>query len=172
MPPWDRFLPYSLPDLGRRLRVAAPCVGIHGCGHAMSAMHAPADSVNVYDLEPGYAKVLQRYMELDGMKKVLMHLGKASGNLLNVPLKALESPVDLLVAGPPGPPWAGQGTRGGLKDSRAHVFLRVLDWVLYFIKCCGLMAVVLENVVGISQANDGKEPIISKFLRDLERFAP
>jgi hypothetical protein len=48
IPPWNTFFP-ELPDLGRRLIVASPCVGINGCSHALKEMGVPADSTNVRD---------------------------------------------------------------------------------------------------------------------------
>jgi len=45
---WDQHF-CKLANLGRRLIVASPCVGINGCSHALKAMGVPADSKNVRD---------------------------------------------------------------------------------------------------------------------------
>ena len=71
-------------------------------------------------------------------------------------MEQLERPVDLLIAGPPCPPWAGNGTKSGQKDDRARVFERVLEWTVLLVKSGGLLAVALENVKGILQQMDGK----------------
>ncbi|CAK0881557.1 unnamed protein product, partial [Prorocentrum cordatum] len=44
----------AIPSFGRPLRIASPCVGIHGCGVACQAMRVDARYVNVWDLEAGY----------------------------------------------------------------------------------------------------------------------
>jgi site-specific DNA-cytosine methylase len=170
-PNWAEFIE-QIPPLGRRLRVASPCVGIHGCGHALAAMNVPTDSTNVYDLEAGYTAVLYNQLREMGMEGITLHLGKSIGNLLNVALRDLERPVDFLVCGPPCPPWAGQGRKAGMGDVRAKVFLRIVVWLVFFIKSCGLIGVVLENVVGITQQSGGREAFSSLVLRTLDRFCP
>lgn len=48
-----------IPALGRRLRIAAPCTGIHGCGVALShVMKVACDSCMIYDLEPAYESLM------------------------------------------------------------------------------------------------------------------
>jgi len=54
-----------------------------------------------------------------------LHLGKKLGDLLRVPISQLQLPVDILMAGPPCPPWAGNGNKLCLDDSRAAVFVRL-----------------------------------------------
>ena len=46
------FTPFfqQVPSLGRRVRVASPCVGIDACGLALDNMGVPADMCNAYDL--------------------------------------------------------------------------------------------------------------------------
>ena len=52
-PPVQDFRPFfqRVPDLGRKLRVACPCVGVHACGYALEIVGVPTDAVNVFDLE-------------------------------------------------------------------------------------------------------------------------
>jgi site-specific DNA-cytosine methylase len=52
------------------------------------------------------------------------------------------------------------------------VFLQVLAWTYFFVKCGGLIGVVLENVVGITNQIGGREAIIDVFLRALREFIP
>lgn len=172
LPKWSDFFP-PLPALGRRLKVACPCMGVDGCGHALQAMSVQADMENCYDLEEAYRGALTQHLSDMGMDVIRLNLGREAGNLLTVPLTTLQTPVDLLVAGPPCPPWAGQGNKRGCKDARARVFMRVVQWLVYFIYSCGLLAVVLENVVGITHAsNDGYESVVAKFVRVLESQCP
>jgi len=111
------FRPFfaQVPDLGRRLRVACPCVGVHACGYACESMGVPIDSVNVYDLQAGYMETLTQHLQRAGQEIIRLNLGKISGDLLRKDLLQLETPVDFIVAGPPCPPWAGQGNRQGRK---------------------------------------------------------
>ncbi len=174
-PPVPDFTPYfdQLPSLGRRLRVACPCIGIDGCGHALQSMSVPADMVNCYDLQDGYRKALMQHLQEMGMETIELHLGENIGNLLNVRLQDLRKPIDMLISGPPCPPWAGQGKHQGCKDARAKVFMRVVQWLVFFIHSAGLIACILENVVGIThQTGDGHEPVIEKFLRVLRKYCP
>ena len=68
----------------------------------------------------------------------------------------LDSDMDILVSGPPCPPWAGNGNKQGLGDARAAVFIRVLEWAVLWIKSGCLIAAVLENVLGVLQNVGGK----------------
>ena len=137
-PEFSSFIP-SLPPFGRRLRVAAPCTGIHGCGHALQHMCQAADSCLIYDLEPRYHGYLMSHLLDMGMhlEDISLHLGKTAGDLLKLPLSAITGHIDILCAGPPCPPWSGQSNRKSLKDVRSKVFLRILEWTIYMIKCCG-----------------------------------
>jgi hypothetical protein len=103
----------QVPNLGRRLRVASPCMGVHACGHALECMGVPSDTINAFDLEEGYQATLVNLLEKAGQQIIRLHLGKAAGNILNYGLRELESPVDFVISGPPCPPWAGQGSKKG-----------------------------------------------------------
>ena len=80
---------------------------------------------NVYDLVHDYREALTSHFQEMGMEVIRLNLGKKAGDILNVPLEALEKPIDFLVSGPPCPPWAGQSKRQGCKDPRSHVFMTV-----------------------------------------------
>jgi len=163
-----------LAKLGRRLQVAAPCTGIHGCGAAFDVMKVEADTHYIYDLEKGYKAFLQHHLQQAGMKahQIQLNLGKICGDLLSMPLSKLKPPIDIICAGPPCPPWSGQGLKNSTKDPRAKVFLKILGWVVYAIKTCGLLACVLENVLGITFAHGGREPVIYWWLQVLRTCCP
>jgi site-specific DNA-cytosine methylase len=163
-----------LAKLGRRLKVAAPCTGIHGCGEAFKHMKIDVDTCQVFDLEAGYAAHLKQLLVESGMatQDIVLNLGKQAGDLLNMPITDLKAPIDMIVAGPPCPPWAGQGLRQSTRDCRAKVFLRILLWVVFSIKCCGLIACVLENVLGITFEVGGREPVIYWWLEVLRTVCP
>jgi hypothetical protein len=115
----------QIPPLGRRLRVAAPCIGVHTGGHAFDVMKVPEDTINAYDLEAGYYAALHQQLKASGMEHIVLNLGTDAGDLMNVAFKSLQTPVDVLIAGPPCPPFSGQGSRRGLKDPRAKVKLPI-----------------------------------------------
>ena len=52
------------------------------------------------------------------------------------------------------------------------MFVQVLMWVYAFVKVGGLIGCILENVVGITHAIDGREPIVHHFMRCLECHLP
>eukprot|EP00973_Karenia_brevis_P062585 8701852-Karenia_brevis.AAC.1 len=131
-------------------------------------MQIGAEYCHVYDLETAYRPYLENLLKTRDI-----HLGSNEGNILQVPLgKLLGSAVDVLLAGPPCPPWAGNGNHNGQRDDRARVFDTVLKWVVLFIKCCGLLFAVLENVQGFSYEFNGKESAQDKYLRILRKHAP
>ena len=121
VPDFSRFFP-KVPDLGRRLRVACPCIGVHAAGYALNCMQVPFDTCNAFDLEAGYRQVLTQQLLRDGMDVIRLRLGKIDGNLLSCSLSQLEWPIDFLISGPPCPPWSGQGTRGGRRNGK-HIFM-------------------------------------------------
>eukprot|EP00973_Karenia_brevis_P082759 11471178-Karenia_brevis.AAC.1 len=161
-PPVPDFTQFFKPlkQFNRRLRVACPCCGIHAAGHALSTMGVPTDSVNMYDLQADYQHALFQQLLGDGMQpeSILLNLGARAGNLLGVDLAKLQVPVDVLIAGPPCPPWSGQGNRKGFNDRRAHV------------GC--LLACVLENVIGICHEINGEESAMSRFMYALNTHIP
>ena len=103
----------QVPDLGRRLRFASPCIGTHACGYALESMGVTYDTVNAFDLQEGYREMLTKHLQRAGQRVIDLNLGPVAGDLLRRALPDLELPVDFLVAGPPCPPWAGQGKRRG-----------------------------------------------------------
>ena len=93
--------------------MAAPCTGINGCGAALDVMKVDADTHYIYDLEIGYKAFLQHHLQQAGMKahQIHLNLGKINGDLPKMPLYKLKPPIDIICAGPPCPPWSGQGLK-------------------------------------------------------------
>ena len=158
---WSRIVP----DVGRFVRpllVSLPCVGIDGAGFALKALKVPFGVNNVYDLEKRYKQHLEEHLA-----NSKLHLGQ---DLCEVEIKDFERPVDLLISGPPCPPWAGNGKHEGLEDDRAHVFLAVMKLVLSLVKVGELKACVIENVKGIRNKPKGMDTsfmdYLVKFLRE------
>ena len=103
-------------------------------------------AINVYDLFRDYKEILNI-----ALRATSLQLGRKDGDVLAVPLGRLELPVDVIISGPPCPPWSSSGVRKGHVDPRADVFAQVLRWVIHFIKSGGLLIALLENVVGTMQ---------------------
>ena len=154
----------------RPLRIALPCVGIDGCTRALAELGVPFEPVNVYDIEPGVKEVLLAHHG-DKVKDQLF-LGPVKGDLTRAHGDNLTLPVDGLCAGPPCPPWAGNGNRGAEADPRANVFKTVLLWVQHFVKRGGLIFCVLENVKGIKQKIGGEMSFVDKSVRQLSDNCP
>ena len=166
-----------IPWVGRRLRLASPCIGIHGCKFALEAMGAPTDTCLGYDLVAGYRSCLVQELIEMGMDMVNinehLHLGPEDGDILCVDFTYLASlHIDLLVCGPPCPPWASCGSHKHMKDPKARIFMRIIIWILVLSHCSGLLCVVVENVTGVLASYDGIEPAMDKFLRLLRLFVP
>ena len=166
----------AIPPLGRTLRCACPCIGINGCGQALRCMAVPTETINAYDLESGYRQCLVQQLTDMGMElaHIDMHLklGKTAGDILRVGLESLTLPVDMLICGPPCPPWAGQGKHLNLKDKKAKVFMRIILWIVVLAHSGGLLCVIVENVKGVLSSYAGMESAMSRFLRILRRFVP
>lgn len=152
---WAQFFP-KLPRLARPIHVATPCCGIDGCGWALQISGANFRGNNMMDLEHRYRPYLRKYMADDAEPLLL---GKKDGDILKKPLSSWQRPVHFLVAGPPCPPWAGNGNHGGAEDDRAKVFLKIVEVVGSLAKCGELQGTVLENVAGILINSEGKQKV-------------
>ena len=165
--PWiEHVKPYRTPR--RRLRVAVPCTGVYGSKQAFSNLGSEAIACNIYDIEADYKDVLPTLL---GDESDRPHLGPIAGDVMRVPLSSLTS-CDLLVAGPPCPPWAGNGAKQSQNDLRCSIFDRILQWICYLSECGGLLGVLLENVVGITAAWNNKEPWMDACLHKLVTHLP
>lgn len=127
-------------------------------------MKIPFKATNVYDLEQRYYEHLSKLLG-----DSVLHLGE---DFTKVNLDDLERPCDMVISGPPCPPWAGNGNHGGLGDPRAEVFMAVIKMVLAFIKTGELKAAVIENVKGILNKIKGQdESFMDKILTWLRKEA-
>ena len=104
-PDWTNYTKHlKLPS--RLLYIAYPCCGIVGSQNVTKGwLH---QACNVFDLEESYREALEHIFK-DCPVLPTLHLGD-DGNLLSVPLQDLTVP-DIVVSGPPCPPWAGHGKK-------------------------------------------------------------
>ena len=152
-----------VPTPPRPLKVAMPCVGIDGCGTALKQLGVPFQGCHVFDLDTRYLEYLQQHLP-DAMN---LRVGPVDGDLLKEDICSLSGGLDLLVSGPPCPPWAGNGKHNGTQDPRADVFGMVLTWMVRSIKEGCLVASLIENVKGTMQRSGGEEAFMKKVLRVL-----
>ena len=165
---WAKHFP-KVPRLARPIHVAMPCCGIDGAGWALKSLGANFHCNNVFDLEHRYKGYLEEYMPDSEPPR----LGAKDGDVLQQDLSSWERPVHILVAGPPCPPWAGNGNHKGADDQRAAVFLNIVNVVASLAKCGELQATVLENVKGILHRQKGQaESFMGKLLSCLEAEIP
>ena len=146
------------------VHIAYPCCGIVGSQHATASLVTQA--CDVYDLEPAYEQILNHIFRNCPTRPIL-HLGQSHGDLLTVPLRELTCP-DIVVSGPPCPPWAGHGNKLSSKDSRAAVYTTVLKWIAHFIQCGSLKIAIVENVAGIMKCWSGRASFMDNVLATLK----
>ena len=102
------------------------------------------------------------------------------GNLLQVDVENMED-VDVIIAGPPCPPFSSIGSRGGLNDERAKVFGVVHNMLKDQYRRKALKAFIVEMVAGMSHERvvdsstgprDEKENLYQNWLQQLKEDLP
>ena len=110
------------PDLhGKTIRVLLPCGGIDAPGWAARALGIEFDVVGYYDTDPQYAA----YMANVGVDPSRVHVGKDQGYFARLALSHVPE-CNLLVAGPPCPPFSRSGKHQRFEDDRSHVFFHIM----------------------------------------------
>lgn len=168
-PPDWRTCIHSKPSLERELNVSCPCIGLNNGGRALQMLGVSYKLVNPCDLIEHLNTCLA---DLEGSLEGVS-LGESAGDMTKMDLKSLTKPVDILLAGPPCPPFASNGNRNPANDNRTHVFYSVLLWVIHFVRHAGLLYVLIENVMGaVAKLNKGKESFIDIALELLNTECP
>ena len=101
-----------------------PCGGIDGPGQAMEdiALRWRAYS---WDIDPAVGPALRR----SHRSCVVAAVGPVAGDILR--LRCADVPLaNMLVGGPPCPPWSALGVRNSFGDPRALVFWKVCDMIV------------------------------------------
>ena len=81
-----------------------------------------------------------------------VHLG-SDGNLLNWPDVEQFPDCEVVVAGPPCPPWSDMGVGQSFDDPRSDVFWKVVDIVAWLGQRDELLVFAIENVKGVMKKN-------------------
>lgn len=148
------------------LKIAYPCTGVKASGFFEEAWGLRTVSCHVYDLEPDYAAL---YDSIFGAGKYCV--GPDHGDLLKIKLQDLEVP-NFLIAGPPCPPWAGNGLKRGESDARADVYGAILKWIVHWSRHPQFLGFALENVGGMAKRNQGCEAYLPRALKTLRAAVP
>lgn len=142
-------------------RVILPCAGFGSPERALQSMRWNCQIVGVWENDEAASTVLRHF---HGKRQAYLHVGKQHGDVLKVNLDGLPA-ADMLVAGPPCPPFSKMGHNDGepWRDDRARVFLRITEWIVSLSRR-GLKCFVLENVVGIVKAFKDRLPVFKRKL--------
>ena len=144
--PWAHLVP-RFPALNRKLRLALPCIGLDGIGSGLKEMEWDGvDIVHAFDVDPDLIPVLQVVHGYAAVER--WNIGP-SGDLLAVDEANLLD-VDVLIAGPPCPPWSSIGLHGGSDDVRAQVFFKTTAIIIDQARRGVLLAFVIEMVPGMA----------------------
>ena len=88
--------------------------------------------VGAFDLQEEYKSLIEHYVKLYGGGTDLtgkLHVGKIEGDICNYRLEQLPE-TDVLVSGPPCPPFSGLGKHDGQQDERFCPFQTVVEWIV------------------------------------------
>ena len=142
---WAHRLRTGLGCSPRPVLVSCPLVGLNSQRRAAGELGMPWSSLHCFDIDANLEAAL-RLLEPNSKE---IHLGVTEGNIMDVELETLTTPVDGLISGPPCPPHSNIGLKLRGKDERCSVFERVAQWILYFTKDSEFQWWILENVLGI-----------------------
>lgn len=164
-----RTLQESLRKLPSGLRVLDLCGGLSSGYLALSAL---LGSANVklsghFDIDDDLRPALHA---IHGESRHV-HLGN-DGDIMN--RAAAEFPdAEIVIAGPPCPPFSMLGKRGSFGDPRAAVFWKCIDVLTSLCERGDLMVFVLENVAGITKRPAGAEEApVKTIIRELNKAMP
>ena len=164
--PWSHLIPL-FPQLDRKLSLALPCFGIEGLSAGLREI--PWDGYEIayaFDIDESLVPVL---LHTHGPHANL-HVGSRRGDFLACDIDELPR-VDLIIAGPPCPPFSSIGpSRCPENDPRERVFRQVTK----FIKSQGrkrCLGFIVEMVLGIAHRSR-EQSYYEVWLEDLQRSAP
>ena len=109
-PDFRLWLEEELPKLQRPVNLSCPCIGIGNAGRAFQQLGVKYNLVNSCDVLSHLTQPLEQLEGLEGSRKGVS-IGPKKGNIKNIAVGSLDIPTDMLIAGPPCPPWASNGNR-------------------------------------------------------------
>ena len=112
------FSPWT--QTGKDLRILLLCAGVDAPSYAFQMMGIP-HVAEVWDVDPWLKPALLKLHR----SCERLHVGPIAGDILRQPCCSFGS-ANVLVAGPPCPPWSSMGVQKSWDDPRAAVFDKVL----------------------------------------------
>ena len=130
------------------LRVLLPCAGWDAPSQALQHMKIPHVVAGAWEIDENCIPVLKKVHGIKPHENLpsQFHLGR-SGDVTKVKVRSLPD-ADLLVTGPPCPPFSSIGKGGFFSDPRYEVFKAVLRWIRRLTRT-SLRRFVIENVMGM-----------------------
>ena len=140
------------PELqGRTAKVLLPCGGIDAPGWAARALGLTFEVVGYFDTDPHYGA----YMANMGVEPSRLHVGAEHGDFNRLALSHVPA-CNMLVAGPPCPPFSKIGNRNMFADDRTHVLWHTIAVICHCAATqAGFGCFVLENVTGMLDVPGG-----------------
>ena len=145
--------------------ISEPCRGLGSAERFFRDAGVDVTSVNEYEID-GDLRPVYEYLRIDASR-----LGQTNGDIQKVALDQLED-CDLLVAGPPCGPWAGNGRRMGCLDPRAQVYHRIVDVIVELAKRGKLVAFAIENSPNILSRSNGEDSMADVVMKKFGRLIP
>ncbi|CAL1165275.1 unnamed protein product [Cladocopium goreaui] len=150
-PDWVHYVKNKVAKFGRPLKLCCPCIGLNNGGRALKELGIDYELVGSCDVLSHLEEPLEQLEgNLNGIK-----LGTEAGDILSMDLETLPKEVDILMAGPPCPPFASNGNRNPKEDERTNVFYQVILWIVLFVRRAGLLYALVENVQGCANRLNG-----------------
>ena len=170
--PWAHLIP-AFPSLRRKLRVALPCMGLDGIGAGLQEVQWDGvDVIHACDVDLELIPALQA---LHGRQAVERWNIGPDGNLILMDVRRWED-VDLIISGPPCPPWSSIGQRGSAEDVRARIFERVIEAIKEQARRGVLIGFVIEMVVGMAHSRRstglGGPSYHSQWIQEIQNDMP
>ena len=149
------------------LRVLLPCAGWDAPCQALQHMKIPFVVAGAWEIDENCGMILKKVHGIKPHEKLpsQFHLGRA-GDVTKVKVRSLPD-ADLLVAGPPCPPFSSIGKGGLFSDPRSDVFMAILRWIRH-LAGKSLRCFVLENVMGmLRRSKDGGQSPADRVMQKL-----
>ena len=150
------------------LRVLLPCAGWDAPSQALQHMKIPHVVAGAWEIDENCMPVLKKVHGIKPHEKLpsQFHLG-CSGDVTKVKVRSVPD-ADLLVTGPPCPPFSSIGKGGLFSDPRYKVFKAVLRWIRHLTRK-SLRCFVIENVMGmLRRSKDGGQSPAHRVMQYLK----
>ena len=154
----------------RSLVLTELCSGLLSGSEAFTKAGVAVEPGDIIDKEVNFFPYYVHKMGYEKAASNHVHLGTEDGDILKKKIEDFRG-CDVLMAGPPCPPWAGPGSKDGEFNPQADVFWKVVE-IIKWLGCHGLKVFAIETVVGVTHMLGGRTPFIRKVLAVLREGLP